>query len=137
MGSRGVAIPAHIDPPAQGSLTVQSVVFQMLTAYEPTNLGGVLFQSIHPADLSVKGDQPFYIKRWDDSLKQSGLSNLITYFLKCVFCLVSLCIVFCLSLFPSVLSCMAVVASVLWRKYWQTVVESNYKYIYLSTVHWI
>lgn len=51
MGSHAVAVLMHIDLSAQGSLTVQPVVFHMLTMYasvvDLVNLGGVLFQSIY------------------------------------------------------------------------------------------
>lgn len=51
MGSHALAILMHIDLSAQGSLTVQSVVFQILTTHKSVvdlvNLGGILFQSIH------------------------------------------------------------------------------------------
>lgn len=50
MGSHAVAILMHIDLSAQGSLTVQSVVFQMFTRHKSVvdlqSLGGIMFQSI-------------------------------------------------------------------------------------------
>lgn len=51
LGSHAVAVLMHIDLSAQGSLTVQSSVFEMLTTYKSVvdlvNLGGILFLSIH------------------------------------------------------------------------------------------
>lgn len=51
MVSHAVALPMHIDLSAQGSLTVQSTVFQMLRmckcVVDLVNPGGILFQSIH------------------------------------------------------------------------------------------
>lgn len=82
MGSHALAILMHIDLSAQGSLTVQSVVFQILTTHKSVvDFGkpGWYFVSINPyADLSVKGDETFSIKLRDDSLKRSGLSNPLT-----------------------------------------------------------
>lgn len=50
MGSHAVAVLMHIDLSAQGSLTVQSVVFQMFTGHKSVvdlqSLGGIMFQSI-------------------------------------------------------------------------------------------
>ena len=48
--AHAVAILMHIDLSAQGSLTVQSVVFQMFTRHKSVvdlqSLGGIMFQSI-------------------------------------------------------------------------------------------
>lgn len=48
MGSHAVADLMDSDLPAQGSLSVQSVFFQMLTTVvDLINVGCILFQSIH------------------------------------------------------------------------------------------